>query len=65
MITASYVSPAMKALHMEAESAGIVILNELGLDPGTTTTITTSAITTTTTNTTRVLSNQLLVIWFL
>lgn len=34
MVTTSYVSDAMKALHGEAEKAGILILNEIGLDPG-------------------------------
>lgn len=34
MITASYVSPAMKALDEDAKRNGIILLNELGLDPG-------------------------------
>lgn len=34
MLTASYVSPEMKSLDQEARNAGIIILNELGLDPG-------------------------------
>jgi saccharopine dehydrogenase-like NADP-dependent oxidoreductase len=34
MVTSSYVSPAMKSLHEDAQNAGIIILNELGLDPG-------------------------------
>lgn len=34
MVTTSYVKPEMKALHDEAVFAGIIILNELGLDPG-------------------------------
>jgi len=34
MVTTSYVSDAMKALDEEAKKAGIVILNEVGLDPG-------------------------------
>ncbi len=34
MITTSYVSPAMKDLDGEARQAGILILNEIGLDPG-------------------------------
>lgn len=34
MITASYVSDAMQALHNEAEQAGVLILNEMGVDPG-------------------------------
>jgi saccharopine dehydrogenase-like NADP-dependent oxidoreductase len=33
-VTASYVAPALAALHDEAMAAGIVILNEAGLDPG-------------------------------
>lgn len=34
MITASYVSPAMKALDEDAKRNGVILLNELGLDPG-------------------------------
>jgi saccharopine dehydrogenase-like NADP-dependent oxidoreductase len=34
MVTASYVKPEMKALDTDAKKAGIIILNELGLDPG-------------------------------
>ncbi|XP_017786557.1 PREDICTED: alpha-aminoadipic semialdehyde synthase, mitochondrial-like [Nicrophorus vespilloides] len=34
MVTASYVSDAMKELHDEAVEAGVTILNEIGLDPG-------------------------------
>jgi saccharopine dehydrogenase (NADP+, L-glutamate forming)/spermidine synthase len=34
MVTTSYVSEAMKKLDAEARKAGIIILNELGLDPG-------------------------------
>ncbi len=34
MVTTSYVKPEMKALHEKAKAAGIIILNELGLDPG-------------------------------
>ncbi len=34
MVTTSYVKPAMQALDGEAKAAGIIILNELGLDPG-------------------------------
>lgn len=34
MVTTSYVSPAMRALDPDAKAAGIVILNEIGLDPG-------------------------------
>jgi saccharopine dehydrogenase (NADP+, L-glutamate forming) len=34
MVTTSYVSDAMKKLGPEAQKAGVIILNELGLDPG-------------------------------
>ncbi len=34
MVTTSYVSDAMKALDGRAKEAGILILNEIGLDPG-------------------------------
>jgi saccharopine dehydrogenase-like NADP-dependent oxidoreductase len=34
LATASYISEEMKALHTEAESKGLVFLNEMGLDPG-------------------------------
>ncbi|KAA9340625.1 saccharopine dehydrogenase C-terminal domain-containing protein [Adhaeribacter soli] len=34
MITASYVSPEIKALHAEAEAKGLTFLMECGLDPG-------------------------------
>jgi len=34
MVTASYVSPEMKALDAEAKKAGIILMNESGLDPG-------------------------------
>lgn len=34
MVTTSYVKPEMKALDQDAKDAGIIILNELGLDPG-------------------------------
>ena len=34
MVTTSYVKPEMWALDKEAKKAGIIILNELGLDPG-------------------------------
>lgn len=34
MLTTSYVSPEMKALNQKAKEAGIIILNELGVDPG-------------------------------
>eukprot|EP00045_Choanoeca_perplexa_P012464 m.136057 g.136057 ORF g.136057 m.136057 type:complete len:897 (+) comp16019_c0_seq2:103-2793(+) len=34
MVTTSYVAPEMEALHDQAVSKGLVILNECGLDPG-------------------------------
>lgn len=34
MLTASYLGPAMRDLGPAAEKAGVLILNELGLDPG-------------------------------
>lgn len=34
LITTSYVQPEMQALDHDAENAGILILNEIGLDPG-------------------------------
>ncbi|MEO0115444.1 MAG: saccharopine dehydrogenase C-terminal domain-containing protein, partial [candidate division WOR-3 bacterium] len=34
MITTSYVGDAMRSLDQEAKAAGIIILNEIGLDPG-------------------------------
>ena len=34
MVTTSYVKPEMKALDQQAKEAGIIILNEVGLDPG-------------------------------
>lgn len=34
MVTASYVSPKIKAMDEKAKRAGITILNEIGLDPG-------------------------------
>ena len=34
LATASYISDDMKALHQEAESKGLIFLNEMGLDPG-------------------------------
>jgi saccharopine dehydrogenase-like NADP-dependent oxidoreductase len=34
LVTASYVSQEMQALHKAAERAGVVFLNECGLDPG-------------------------------
>jgi saccharopine dehydrogenase-like NADP-dependent oxidoreductase len=34
MVTASYLSPAIKALDSEARQKGIVLMNECGVDPG-------------------------------
>jgi saccharopine dehydrogenase-like NADP-dependent oxidoreductase len=34
MVTTSYVKPEMKALDEQAKKAGIIILNEIGVDPG-------------------------------
>ncbi|HOI44307.1 MAG TPA: saccharopine dehydrogenase C-terminal domain-containing protein [Candidatus Aminicenantes bacterium] len=34
MVTASYAGPEMKALDAEAGRAGVLLLNEMGLDPG-------------------------------
>jgi saccharopine dehydrogenase-like NADP-dependent oxidoreductase len=34
MVTTSYVKPEMRALDQDAKDAGIIILNEIGLDPG-------------------------------
>lgn len=34
LVTPSYISEAMKALHTEVENAGLVFMNEMGLDPG-------------------------------
>ena len=34
LITASYVSPEMQELHQEVSNAGLLFLNECGLDPG-------------------------------
>jgi saccharopine dehydrogenase-like NADP-dependent oxidoreductase len=34
LVTTSYVSPAMQELHDEAVKAGVIFLNEAGLDPG-------------------------------
>ena len=34
LINTSYVSPAMRALHEEASAAGVLLLSEMGLDPG-------------------------------
>lgn len=34
MVTASYVSAEMEALHQEAQDKGLLFLNEIGVDPG-------------------------------
>jgi saccharopine dehydrogenase (NADP+, L-glutamate forming) len=34
MVTTSYVKPEMQALHKEAQEKGILLLNEIGVDPG-------------------------------
>jgi saccharopine dehydrogenase-like NADP-dependent oxidoreductase len=34
MVTASYISNEMKALDQEAKEAGVIIMNEIGVDPG-------------------------------
>ncbi len=34
LVTPSYISDAMKALHTDVEQAGLVFMNEMGLDPG-------------------------------
>lgn len=34
MITASYISPEMEALDKEAKAAGVILINEIGVDPG-------------------------------
>lgn len=34
LVTTSYVQPAMQSLDEEAKKAGIILLNEIGLDPG-------------------------------
>ncbi|EJD00287.1 uncharacterized protein FOMMEDRAFT_126943 [Fomitiporia mediterranea MF3/22] len=34
LVTASYISPAMRALHDRAINSGVLLLNEIGLDPG-------------------------------
>ena len=34
LVTASYVSKEMRSLSVEAESLGLIFLNEVGLDPG-------------------------------
>ena len=34
MVTTSYVKPAMQALDADAHAAGVILLNEIGVDPG-------------------------------
>ncbi|KAI0698029.1 Saccharopine dehydrogenase-domain-containing protein [Cytidiella melzeri] len=34
LVTASYISPDMRALHERAQAADVLLLNEIGLDPG-------------------------------
>ena len=34
VVTTSYVSPAIRELDEEAKKAGIVVMNEIGIDPG-------------------------------
>lgn len=34
LVTASYLSPAMRDLHQAASEAGVTVMNEVGLDPG-------------------------------
>ena len=34
VVTASYISPAIRELDAAAKKAGIVVLNEVGVDPG-------------------------------
>ncbi|MDT8347290.1 MAG: saccharopine dehydrogenase family protein [Flavobacteriaceae bacterium] len=34
LVTASYVSPEMKAMDAEVQKAGLIFMNEIGLDPG-------------------------------
>ena len=34
VVTTSYVSPAMRELDADAKKAGIIVMNEIGLDPG-------------------------------
>ena len=34
VVTTSYVSPAMRELDAEAKAADIIVMNEIGLDPG-------------------------------
>lgn len=34
MVTASYISPEMEAMQEDAQKAGVVMINEIGVDPG-------------------------------
>ncbi|KAI0631584.1 Saccharopine dehydrogenase-domain-containing protein [Trametes polyzona] len=34
LVTASYISPAMRSLHQRAVDADVLLMNEIGLDPG-------------------------------
>ncbi|KFF07115.1 saccharopine dehydrogenase family protein [Flavobacterium reichenbachii] len=34
LVTASYISDAMQALHLEAKESNLIFMNEVGLDPG-------------------------------
>lgn len=34
MVTASYISPVLKALDNEVKKKGLIFLNEVGVDPG-------------------------------
>lgn len=34
MVTTSYISPEMRALDQSAKDAGVIVLNEIGVDPG-------------------------------
>lgn len=34
LVTASYISPEMEALDVRAKEAGVILLNEIGVDPG-------------------------------
>jgi len=34
MVTASYISPEMRALDTEVKKKGLIFFNEIGLDPG-------------------------------
>lgn len=34
MVTTSYVSDAIRSMEHEIEAAGVVVMNEIGVDPG-------------------------------